>query len=170
MKKRTVIILCVIIALAIIVGGISLFWYCRRSQQYETFKTDIVSAADANRFDKSIYKEMGYMFEDGDSYVYSITLPGYLSMTGNLSVAAPMTKDTEYSDSLIIWVEGWFETEYEYGLLLEEVHGIQYQIYIDKNGNALDPSDEEILENHRESIQILFDKANAMWGFDMGMN
>lgn len=160
MKKRIRISLLIILIIAVIWGGISLFWSYRKNQQYQGFIDSIVSVADATGYDKSNYKKFGYDYNDEDGYTYAIKLPGYPSLVGNLSIAA--STDYETSDALIIWVEGWFKTQYTYGVLLDE-GGSEYQAYIDEHGNAINMEDKEIVSAHHDNIQLLLEKANWMW-------
>lgn len=163
MKKRIWIPILIFLIIAMIWGGISLFWLHRKSQQYDGFVEAIVSAADATGYDKDHYKIIGYDYCDSEGYAYGIKQPGYLSMTGNLSVMAPV-EESGQSDALIIWVEGWFETEYSYGVLLyDNDNDWCYQALVDKQGNAIEPEDKKIVEEHRERIDILLKKAHQMW-------
>ncbi len=164
MKKRIGIAAMILAIIGIIWGGISLYWWQRKSQQYDGFINAIVSSADATGYDKKHYKFMGYDYCDSDGYTYSIKQPGYLSLVGNLSVTAPIDKGDP--DTLIIWVEGWFKTEYSYGVLLyDDDAKTSYQILIDGQGNVIDSEDQSIVDAHRERVDILLKKANQMWTF-----
>ena len=161
MKKRIWIPILIFLMIVVIWGGVSLFWLHRQSQQYDGFIEAIVSAADVTGYDKEHYKIIGYDYCDSEGYAYGIKQPGYLSMTGNLSVMAPVEESGE-PDALIIWVEGCFKTEYSYGVLLYDDDWC-YQVLIDKQGNAIDPEDKKMVEEHRERIDSLLKKASQMW-------
>jgi DNA modification methylase len=105
-----------------------------------------------------------YIENDADGFSYSVKYPDYLEFTGNLSIASPSTdEENPYTDSLIIWP--LLKGGYEYGVILY-TDDTQYQIYIDKNGNAIDEEDENIVAEHSQSILTLLEKANTMWGIE----
>lgn len=43
---------------------------------------------------------------------------------------------------------------------------VQYLIYIDKNGNAINEEDDSIVSKCLQSISTLLEKANTMWGLE----
>lgn len=92
-----------------------------------------------------------------DNYIYHVKFPYYLRFTGNLAVA---TSKNEYT--LIIWPSRYKQTEYGVMLPIEEDTVIS--IMIDKNLKAEDQYDQIYVEQNREQIEDLFQKAYDKWG------
>lgn len=67
-------------------------------------------------------------------------------------------------DGLIIWP--LFGGGYEYGILVEQ-DGIQYQIYLDSEGNPVEESDRDIVQKCQDEIDIILAKAKSMWNLDL---
>lgn len=102
-----------------------------------------------------------YYKQDSDGFDFSIKYPDYLSITGNLCVGCPSeTEDDFFTDSLIIWPRAF--GGFDYGLLLYE-EDAQYQIYVDSSGKPLDCAYDEVVERHRENVDLLFARAENLW-------
>lgn len=72
----------------------------------------------------------------------------------------PADDNNPYTNSLILWplITGG----YKYGVLLYE-DDVQYQIYVDENGNAVYGEDRRIVSEHAREISILLEKAKEKW-------
>lgn len=155
MKKKLIKIgICVLICFF----GINIFWFTWNQIKYAQFSAAIPEK-----------NKMGVrMLTDEDGFDFGVKEPGYLSFTGNLSIVMPSEGDEiSFNDGLIVWPKAF--GGFEYGVILYEPtsdnESIQYQIYIDEEGNAIE-SDEEtalITKKHKDSINILLEKANEMW-------
>ncbi len=102
-----------------------------------------------------------YLKTDNEGFSYSVKYPDYLSFTGNLAISMPSEDYDYFSDSLIIWptlLKG-----YEYGLILYDEENNEYMIEIDENQNPKESENEEIINEHKDNIKILFNKANEVW-------
>ena len=153
MKKRLLkIILAVVIAFAVFNAA----WFAWSHVKYGKL-SDGMEAAEFNTvFDKR------YFYTDADRYDFLVKYPAYLSFTGNMSVGMPAADGNPFTDALIIWPT--MTGQYRFGALLYEEDGTGYSIYIDAKGNALSKEDEDVIARHRESIEVLFQKADEKWG------
>lgn len=145
MRKLWKIIIAVILCFAIL----NLAWMIWRNVKYSRY-TDGMK--------KTVFSQLTvprYAREDEEGYDYSVKYPDYLSLTGNLCVGVPGKVD-----GLIIWP--LFGGGYEYGILVEQ-DGIQYQIYLDSEGNPAQEANREIIQKCQDEIEILFAKARSMW-------
>jgi hypothetical protein len=147
----------------LITGGVALllfclvniFWFVFRDVKYSRYSENMNESV----FSTSLVPE--YIANDEDGFSYGVNYPEYLQFTGNLFVAFPSTdEENPYTDSLIIWP--LLKDGYEYGVILY-TDDTQYQIYIDKNGNAINEEDENIVLEYSQSILTLLEKANTMW-------
>lgn len=130
-------------------------WFGWRSIKYDKYTENM----EENTFTTVITPR--YAYKDGEGYDYLVKYPDYLSFTGNLSVGMPVVDDDPFTDALLVWPQ--LDGNYEYGLLIyEEDSG--YQIYIDAQGNALDDTYNEVIERHKDDIDMLLEKADDMWG------
>jgi hypothetical protein len=96
-----------------------------------------------------------------DGYGYHVKFPDYLSFTGNLAV---ITEDNKYT--LIIWPSLFAETKYGVMVVTEsnEYTDFFVQIMIDRDLVSEYDDDQALIDQHRENIEDLFQKANARWG------
>lgn len=53
-----------------------------------------------------------------------------------------------------------------FSLILLAQDGIQYQIYLDSEGNPVEASDRDVVQKCREEIDLLFAKARSMWSLE----
>ena len=83
-----------------------------------------------------------YIHTDEDGYDYAVKYPEYLSFTGNLSVGLPADEYNPFTDFLIVWPKIF--GGYEYGVSVTK-NGQGYQIYVNADGTAVYPEDNEIV-------------------------
>lgn len=77
--------------------------------------------------------------------------------TGNFSIGMPVIGDNFFTDTLIIWPKVF--GGYEYGVILYD-EGYEYLIFVDEYGNSLVPELKDVVEKHRDNVNLLFKKAN----------
>ena len=147
--KRFLKIILVILILFIL---INIIWFCWRAIKYNSYSKGM----DKNT-SYSIFVPK-YLKNDKEGFSYSVKYPDYLSFTGNLAISMP--SEDYFSDSLIIWpnLKG-----YEYGLILYDEENNEYMIDVDENKNPKDSEYKEIANDHKDNIDILFEKANEFW-------
>ena len=87
-------------------------------------------------------------------------LSGISFVPQNIMDFPPADDNNPYTNSLILWplITGG----YKYGVLLYE-DDVQYQIYVDENGNAVYGEDRRIVSEHAREISILLEKAKEKW-------
>lgn len=69
-------------------------------------------------------------------------------------------------NTLIIWTSIW-EEYYEYGLIVnDDVAEVSYQIELDEEWNAIDPSCQEILDKNAEEIEEIRQLMYDEWGIE----
>lgn len=137
----------------------NIFWFSWMHIMYSPYAKEVLK--------QNIGGKVLYMTKDSEGYGYCVKKPDYLSYTGNLGVILPSDEDKPYKDSLIIWPLPF--GGYKYGAVLYEDIGdsnmIQYQIYIDSNGQPIDSNEEDIkmIKKHSSSIKKLIEKADEKW-------
>lgn len=89
--------------------------------------------------------------------VYHVKFPSYPTFTGNLAVA---TGDGEYS--LIIWPSRYTDTEY--GARITMDNDTYVSIMINRNLETDIEKNQLLIDEHRDKIEELFQKATARWG------
>lgn len=94
-----------------------------------------------------------------ENYVYHVKLPSYLTFTGNLAVS---NGNGEYS--LIIWPSRFQDTKYGVRIPIENEATVS--IMISRDLEAEDEYDQPIVDESREHILDLFEKASKRWGTD----
>ena len=103
-----------------------------------------------------------YIHKDAEGFDFNVKYPDIMSLTGNLAVGMPGTPEDPFTDGLIIWPE--FGGGYTYGVILNDPDGdTGWQIYIDRDGTAVDPEMQPIIDAHRETVDILLKKAFELW-------
>ena len=132
-------------------------WYIWRSVKYGPYSEGM----EKNYFNTWIVPR--YAHVDADGYDYSVKYPDYLSFTGNLCVGLPSTDGNPFTDFIIIWPNAFGGYKYGASLTLEDE---SYQIYINRDGSAVDPELNEIAVRCQETINILLERAEKMWGLD----
>lgn len=118
---------------------------------------------------------------DGKGYSCNVARPGFLHWTGNLGIGMPNLvlengEEIGFTDSLIIWPKGGGKAEqgvilYEYDFQADGVTCAGRQLYITAAGEYLpygDPAEDaantQLLEEHRENVDRLLDRARSIWG------
>ena len=117
---------------------------------------------------------------DAAGYNYNVKRPDFGSWTGNLGLGMPCLvlengEEIPYVDELILWPHA--EDEWEIGVILytydqngEEIICTGHQLYIDAAGNylphgdAADADSAALLEEHRENVMLLLERARDLWG------
>lgn len=143
-KRMLILIGCTVF---ILFCALNVFWYVVVYQRYSDY-TDSVPK-----------NEYGiYGLTDSEGFNYNVKKPRYLSFkSGNLGVS------TSAGNGLIIWPKPF--GGYEYGVLIT-VDDISYQIYITEKLEVVDDNNEiyiNILNENKDSIETLFEKANEKW-------
>ena len=122
---------------------------------------------------------------DAGGYTCNVARPAFLHWTGNLGIGLPalMLEDGEevvFTDSLIIWPHLFEEPElrvilYEYDIQAGGVICASHQLYITAAGEyrpygdaAEDAANARLLEEHRENVTRLLDRAGEVWGIPAG--
>ena len=142
----------IILVILIIFILINIIWFCWRAIKYNSYSKGM----DKNT-SYSIFVPK-YLKNDKEGFSYSVKYPDYLSFTGNLAISMP--SEDYFSDSLIIWPN--FKG-YEYGLILYDEENNEYMIDVDENKSPKDSEYKEIANDHKDNIDILFEKANEFW-------
>lgn len=153
MKKRTIIKF--LAGVLFIFSLVNIAWYLIRAAKYDGYSIGMDEA------DLSTFVVPQYTDTDAENFTYSVFYPGYLHFTGNLFVGfPPVDERNPYTNSLLIWplITGG----YEYGVLLYG-DDVQYQIYVDQNGNAIYEEDRPMVSKYAQQISTLLEKANAKW-------
>ena len=151
MKKFLKIILVILIVFILL----NIVWFSWRAIKYNNYSKGM----DKNKsYSFSVPK---YLKNDKEGFSYSVKYPDYLSFTGNLAISMPSEDDDYFSDALIIWPN--LLKGYEYGLILYDEENNEYMIEIDENKNPKDSEYKEIVNDHKDNIDILFEKANKFW-------
>ena len=118
---------------------------------------------------------------DGEGYTCNVARPGFLHWTGNLGIGLPSLvlengEEVGFTDSLIIWPHLFGEPElgvilYEYDFQAGGVNCTGRQLYIMAAGEYLpygdtaeDAANAQLLEEHRENVTRLLDRARTIWG------
>jgi hypothetical protein len=144
-KKKLKISIIVISSILILFGGYNLFWYLSVKSTYDPL---------AVGFEKAPFS--GRILDEKD-YSYYIKYPDYLSFTGNLCVS---TAD----DSLTLFIWPGIYSQNEYGVqILNPEDQVIYNIMVDKNGHTDKIYDAPLIEQNKDMIKALFDKANEKW-------
>lgn len=115
-----------------------------------------------HRFVKDIPKNVAgmHLLKKDDDTLYYVKKPGYLRITGNLSVSN--VSETQEA-VLIIWplITGG----YKYGLRIQK-DGFAHEIYVNENQepvNIEDTVNVEKVKEYKAELEELFSKANEMW-------
>ncbi len=142
----------ILLALILIWILLSLVWFAWSRKTYSKYTDGMV------RNELSNFIVPRYYTEDED-YTYFVKYPFYMSLTGNLAV----TSKNEESGvvALLIWPK--LNGDKEYGLIINE-GSVQYQIYNDSSGKAVDKEYEDIVEKHNEEVVKIIKAAEAVWG------
>ena len=113
-----------------------------------------------------------------DNYRYTVFKPSYLSFTSNLSIHENIPLNEENNSckcSLIIWPKPFGSYQFGVSLSLPEKadnddNAFSFQSYgymLDENMKpieSLNSEEKAILEDNKEIISLLYEKAHNMWG------
>ena len=122
---------------------------------------------------------------DAGGYTCNVARPAFLHWTGNLGIGLPALtledgEEVVFTDSLIIWPHLFEEPElgvilYEYDFQEGGVPCASRQLYITAAGEyrpygdaAEDAANARLLEEHRENVTRLLDRAGEEWGIPAG--
>ena len=111
----------------------------------------------------------------------NVARPGFLHWTGNLGIGLPALalesgEEIGFTDTLLIWPRMTGEPElgvilYEYDFQAGGVNCTGRQLYIMAAGEYLpyrdtaeDAANAQLLEEHRENVTRLLDRARTIWG------
>lgn len=157
-KKAVKRFLKIILVIFILFILINIVWFSWRAIKYNNYSKGM----NKNLFYSAFVPK--YLEDDKEGFSYSVKYPDYLSFTGNLSISMPIRSNNNYTDSLIIWPN---LRNYEYGLILYDENNNEYMIEINENKEPKDSEYKEIINIHKENIDILFDKANEFWNLKL---
>lgn len=146
MKKQIKIMAIITLIILLIFGIINIVWYKVIHSEYAPYTIGL----------EEFKKNVSYVLEE-DGFLYNVKLPDYLSFTGNLCVA---TNDGKYA--LLIWPNA-FNNSAEYGIQIENEDKEILSIMVDKNINAFEDHQEEVINDNREIINELLEKAKGRW-------
>lgn len=146
MKKRKLKkIFFIIAAIVLSFGAYNIFWYFSIISKYKDYSE--------NMDELIAYKS--YFLNPHDGYLYNVKYPDYLTFTGNLGIS-----DEKNNLALIIWPSLYGENEYGVRIITDEE---TYEIMVDKNMKAANSSFNSIIDEYKEEIEKLFEKANKQW-------
>lgn len=145
MRKKIVVFVSVSIILFFVLFNI--LWYVITHSLYSTYSEGM------EKLETFTYCEY-----DQDEYGYVVSFPEYLHFnTGCLSVT-----DSKSYSSLLIWPK-YNNKSYEYGLRLN-YKDEEYEIEVTKEGRAVNPYDQSIIDSNKEMVERLYEKAEKQWG------
>ena len=172
-------IIAVILLIAIVFGGVNLFWYGFKYLPYKKM-------ADKMQFNND--SEMPRYLCTDDQYMYRLKMPGYLSFTSGFLYVGPNDEEAAvlYADDdgsfseankphvdMFVWPQIFSETQY--GITIyEETYSMQFMM----NGQGeLIPdenmTDEEraeaimMFEKHKDEIRDIIRAAAELWGDEL---
>lgn len=149
MKNKTKRFLIFIASVILLFGIYNLIWYLLIHSKYDPYTEGM------DEFRKNI----SYILNEEDGYLYNVKLPDYISYTGNLGIS---TRNNEYS--LLIW-PNVFTDEVEYGVQIQAENNEVWSIMVDENMEAVNAYYDEIVNENREAIEDLYKKAREKWSF-----
>lgn len=142
----------IIIELIFLVVEYHLFWCGWRYFKYRDYTENL-----------HVFREnYSYILNGEDGFLYNAKLPDYLTYTGNLCVA---TKDGKAG--LLIWPNAF--TGYRSGVQIE-MEGTIYSIMLNDDFTAKDSHYDALVNENMETILLLKEKADDMWGVYSIMN
>lgn len=139
-RHKVISCICGLLVLIILVNG---FWLLYVYQKYTPLSRGM----------QEDIKLQSYNVVENE-YIFNVKYPNYLSFTGNVAVA---TADEKIA--LIIW-PGLFGNEYRIQI---EDDGVRNDVTVGADKRAQNPLHQEMLDKHREGIDIIFDRAKAKW-------
>lgn len=178
--KRKALIAGISIALAVVLilfAGISIWWYTQEYTYYTPFAEghDPMSVyeltEDGNILQAIVIDGNHFTWYD-DTYNYSVTVPSFLSRSGDARITAIDNGEEQIID---VGISRWNDTEYAFHIsIIRRGEGDDHYFIVDSNLNLyyLDHWSDDYrsqvkadLDKHREEVQELVDVATAMWPF-----
>lgn len=163
-KKRKIILIVAVVMLFLY----TIIWYIGMFRQYAHWQYEFYTKYDT-----------WYVYEDEDYYNYSFAYPYFLLFKGgNLAIGPSIVHhpntvvdsegNIEYmpQSSIIIWMKPFYQGVKEVGVILVEGE-MQRQVYLTDSKTARYPDDQIYVDNHQTEINVLFEKAEKMWGLEM---
>ena len=168
-----------LLLLALLLVAFALFsavWYFTAYRPYDAYVEDL--RAQPGWREDPAFPGCG---TDGEGYTCNVARPGFLHWTGNLGIGLPALtlesgEEIGYTDSLLIWPRLFGAPEagvilYEYDFQEDGVACTGHQLYITPEGDyipygdgAEDAANEALLEERRESVDTLLERAREIWG------
>lgn len=134
-----------IISIIFIFIAYNVFWYFIVHNKYDKFTDNM----------EEIYKNKTYAINE-EGYDYSVKFPNYLSFVGNLGII-----DSEHKNDLIIWINA-LTNKAEYSVRIQSGNET-YEIMLDSNMKPTDNMYFEIVQDNKDTILNLFEKAKQKW-------
>ena len=148
MKSKLKYILLIVLVLFI---AYNFIWYFGIYKVYSGYEKDF-----------PVIEDSGVkIYVDNDEYQYSVNKPSYLLWDGNLAVAE---KDIKHG--LIIWLDFGGKRGCE-GVILTNNSGEMKQIELIKRDKAKNEVDQDIVDENRDTIDLLYEKAEDIWNLEM---
>lgn len=143
--KRNKFIIFSIVVITIFVA-INILWYIKTNSLYSPYCKEMEKI-----------ETFTYCKYDQEDFGYVVSFPSYLHFnTGCLSIT-----NSKDNSSLIIWPK-YGHKSFEYGLILN-YEGEEYQINVTKNGKAIDPYEQAVIDANQEIVERLYNKAEKQW-------
>lgn len=144
-KNKVIIVSCLVI---VVFGLYNAVWYLGTVVKYDQYVKGMDEFA----------PKLSYVLTGEDGYLYNVKYPDYLYFTGNLAVAKP-----DDTIALLIWPSKLLG-EVKYGVQIQvNEQGDLENIMVDTNMRPLDAYYNDLLDEHKDDIKILMDKANKKW-------
>lgn len=178
MKSRSILkrIMVIFVLIAVVFGGINLFWYGFKYLPYRKM-------ADHMNLDDD--SEMPRYVVVDDNYIYRVKMPGYLSFDSGFLYIGPnddeaavlisdnsgnLTEKNKPHVDIFIWPQMFSETKY--GLTIyEETYSMQVMInslgeYLPDETVSEDEKTKalELIEKHKDEIQDILHAEDELWG------
>lgn len=148
-KKKVIVCAVIIVSLAFL--GYNAIWYFGTYRVYSQYEKEFEEVADSGV----------KIFVDDAEYQYSVKKPGYLLWDGNLAISE---KNVEHA--LIIWV-GFCGNNTSEGVIFTNENGEMLQIELKNKSLAVEPYNQEYVDNNSEIISKLYEKANNQWNLEI---
>ena len=163
MKKKLLKIAGLAICIALLLSCAWFGWQHVKYSRY-TDGMELLVLEDYSEYVPDVFYRLvpRYVYKDAEGFDFSVKYPGLMSLTGNLAVGMPGTEEDPFTDGLIIWPE--LTGGYTFGVLLNNRDGGDgWQIYVDENGDAVDPEMQGVVDEYRETVDLLMEKAFDFW-------
>lgn len=155
-KKNFAFKIILFLVIAVVLGCLSyvIFWNVWKENRYNMF-IDGVNTENCTVMQSSD----SFSFKDNETNInYHVKKPFFLEYEGNLAVG----ENGGNNSFLLIW-PGFNNDEYTYGYSLYTTDNV-YSIEVNRDLTAVEPQYAEIVEEHKEELEWLFDLATEQWG------